>query len=113
METKQGISKQVSGTGGGSGSSVPSIADYVSHVAVNKIGGPNTAITTPISISVKFPVPASPGVVDGGLSTTATGVVFTDGTNTAALTATLPAAGTDVIIGVDITLDGMRIGRVL
>lgn len=84
------------------GSSLPGSVDYVSHVAADKLGGPNTAVNGPTSIAVKFTVPASPWAVDGGLSTTATGLEFTDGTNTAILTTTLPAAGEDVVIVVDL-----------
>lgn len=86
--------------------------DYVSHVAVDKLGGPNTAITSPISIAVKFPVPASPGNVDGGLSTTVTGLEFSDGANTASLDTELKI-GADVLASVDLNGTSMQLKRIV
>jgi len=93
-----------------SGSSLPGSIDYAYIVAKAKVDL-DAAITGPTSFGIRFKVPASPGDVVGGLRTTATGLEFTDGTNSATLTTTLPAAGEDVVAAVEFNNGAMRVGR--
>lgn len=96
----------------GSGSSLPGSVEYSYRVERTKVGL-DDAITRPTTIAIKFPVPNPAGSISGGLSTTATGLEFTDGTNTATLTTTLPAAGEDLLVGVQLDPDGSSMGLYL
>ena len=107
-----GISSPVTGSNSGcSGTSIPGSVDYAHIVAKNKVDL-DDAITGPTTIAIKFLVPDPAGTIAGGLSTTATGFEFSDGTNTATLTTTLPVVGEDVVVAIDLGDDTMRIRQI-
>ena len=93
-------------------SNIPNSVEYFNGVVVNKVGL-DAAITGPTSFALKVVIPENPTypyTLAGGLSLTAADTLsFTDGTNTATLITTLPAAGKDFVVEIELgETDGVR-----